>query len=188
MLGKTRNSNIIIVTAPSGCGKTTLINMLLKKHTDIEFSISTTTRQPRGNEQHGVNYYFTSIDDFKNMISQDEFVEWAKVHGNYYGTQYSEIKRILDKGHKCLLDVDVQGGLNLMKIFPGCKSIFIEPPSVDELERRLRDRKTDSEDTIRLRMQDSIDELMFKDNYRYRVLNDKLENAFIEIERIIYDE
>jgi guanylate kinase len=188
MLGKTKNCNIIIITAPSGCGKTTLINMLLEKHNDIEFSISTTTRDPRRNEKDGVNYYFTSIDNFKDMISEDMFVEWAKVHGHYYGTQYSEIKRILDKGHKCLLDVDVQGGLNLMKVFPGCKSIFIEPPSVEELEKRLRSRATETEEVIRQRMTDSLDELMFKDEYRYRIVNDRLEIAFEELDNIIYNE
>lgn len=188
MLGKSKNNNIIIITAPSGCGKTTLINMLLNKHTDIEFSISTTTRDPRRNEQNGVNYYFTTIDNFKDMISKDMFVEWAKVHGHYYGTQYSEIKRILDKGNKCLLDVDVQGGLNLMKVFPGCKSIFIEPPSIEELERRLRSRATETEEVINQRMADSIDELMFKDEYRYQIINDDLENAYNVLENIIYYE
>lgn len=187
MLGKTRNSEIVIITAPSGCGKTTLINKLLEEHDDIEFSISTTTRDPRRNEKDSVNYYFIGIEKFKNMIENGEFVEWAKVHGNYYGTQYSEIERILNSGKKCLLDVDVQGGLNLMQIFVGCKSIFIVPPSIEELENRLRKRNTECEEIIIQRMKDSKDELLFQDKYRFRIINDDLEKAYKELEEIIYE-
>lgn len=188
MKAKTRNSDIIIITAPSGCGKTTLIDMLLKGHDDIEFSISTTTREPRFNEKHGINYYFVNVCEFKEMIDKDSFVEWANVHRNYYGTTFKEIERILDSGKKCLLDVDVQGGMKLMKIYPGCKSIFIEPPSMKELERRLRQRNTDNPEIIEQRMQDSEKEMLFRDKYKYRVVNDDLKTAYNELEKIIYEE
>ncbi len=188
MKAKTKQSNIIIITAPSGCGKTTLISMLMEKHNDIEFSISTTTRPPRFNEKHGINYYFVPVCEFKEMIARDEFIEWANVHRNYYGTQFKEIDRILKNNNKVLLDVDVQGGMNLMKKFPGCKSIFIEPPSIQELERRLRMRNTDNPDVISQRMEDSEQEMMFKDKYKYRVINDNLDHAYNELEKIIYNE
>jgi guanylate kinase len=186
MIGKTLESNIIIITAPSGTGKTTLCKMLLDKHDDIEFSVSTTTREPRVGEVHKKNYYFTTIEKFTDLISAGAFVEWAKVHGNYYGTQKCEISRILKSGKKCLLDVDVQGGLNLMKQFPGCKSVFIEPPSLDELKIRLCGRNTDCDDVIKLRLNDAIDELKFKDKYMHRIVNDKLDDAFYKLENIIY--
>ncbi len=188
MKAKTKNSDIIIITAPSGCGKTTLIGMLMDKHDDIEFSVSTTTRGPRFNEKNGINYYFVSVCEFKEMIDKDEFIEWANVHRNYYGTQWKEIDRILSRGHKVLLDVDVQGGMKLMKKFPGCKSIFIEPPSMEELERRLRMRNTDQPEVIEQRMQDSDQEMMFRDKYKYRIVNNDLDKAFHELEKIIYDD
>lgn len=180
------NNNIIIITAPSGCGKTTLVNMLLEKHKDIQFSISTTTREPRRNEKHGVNYYFVSKFDFVDMVDKDEFVEWAKVHKFHYGTSKKEIERIVKSGHKCLLDVDVQGGMNLMQQYEGCKSIFILPPSIEELERRLRTRQTDSEEVIVQRMKDSVDEIKLKDKYKYQILNDDLSDAYEQLEKIIY--
>ena len=186
MVGKTRNSDIIIITAPSGTGKTTLCKMLLDNHDDIEFSVSTTTREARVGEVHKKNYYFVSIEKFTDLISASSFIEWAKVHGNYYGTQKCEISRILNSGRKCLLDVDVQGGLNLMKQFPGCKSIFIEPPSIEELEKRLCGRNTDCDDVIKLRLDDAKDELKFKDKYKYRIINDDLACAYERLEEIIY--
>ena len=141
---------LVIFSAPSGSGKTTIVRELLKRFDCFEFSISATSRKPRGQEQHGVDYYFMTNEEFMAHVANDDFVEWEEVYqGTCYGTLKAEMNRIWDNGHVILFDVDVMGGINLKRLFgdDAC-SVFIMPPSIEELERRLRGRGTDAEDVI----------------------------------------
>lgn len=170
---------LIIFSAPSGSGKTTIVRRLLDMFDCLEFSISATSRPVRGEERDGVDYYFFSAGQFADLVSRDMFVEWEEVYeGNCYGTLKSEVRRIWDKDHAILFDVDVMGGQRLKKIF-GDKalSIFIMPPSVEELERRLRNRGTDSEETIARRIAKAETEIAMSDNFDYIIINDDLEKA-----------
>ena len=158
-----KNGKIIIFSAPSGAGKSTLIGHLLKRFPQLEFSISATSRAPRGSEVNGKEYYFLSNEEFKNKVAAGEFVEWEEVYaGTCYGTLRSELKRIWDKGHVIVFDVDVKGGVNLKKIFGAdALSIFIMPPSVEELRRRLEKRGTDAPETIAKRVAKAEEEITY---------------------------
>lgn len=173
---------IIIFSAPSGSGKTTIVKELLKSYTDFEFSISATSRQPRGNEQHGVDYYFLSSDEFRQKVDEDAFVEWEEVYaGTCYGTLKSEMERIWAKGHVILFDVDVLGGINLKRIFgERALSLFIMPPSIEELRRRLVGRGTDSKETIEKRIGKAEFELSKAPQFDFTVVNDVLEEAIAQ--------
>ena len=178
------NSNkLIIVSAPSGAGKTTLVKHLLSSTDDLEFSISCATRSPRENEKHGKDYYFISIEDFKQKIANDEFAEWEEVYANnFYGTLKSEIDRIWSKGKSVIFDIDVVGGINLKKIYPeNSLSIFIMPPSIEELEKRLRNRQTESEEKVKMRIDKAEKELMMAKEFDVILLNDSLEKSQKEI-------
>ena len=170
---------LVIVSAPSGAGKTTIVNHLLKKGLNLEFSISATTRTPRGREKNGKEYYFISAEDFRQRIRKNEFTEWQEVYRDqFYGTLKSEIERIwADKKH-VIFDVDVKGGINLKNIF-GNKaiSIFIMPPSVKELEKRLLSRATDDKLKIKVRVEKAIEEMKLAGNFDHIVINDNLERA-----------
>jgi guanylate kinase len=170
---------LVIVSAPSGAGKTTIVNHLLKKGLNLEFSISVTTRTPRGREKNGKEYYFISAEDFRQRIRKNEFTEWQEVYRDqFYGTLKSEIERIwADKKH-VIFDVDVKGGINLKNIF-GNKaiSIFIMPPSVKELEKRLLRRATDDRSKIKVRVEKAIEEMKLAGNFDHIVINDNLERA-----------
>ncbi|OFX57670.1 MAG: guanylate kinase [Bacteroidetes bacterium GWA2_30_7] len=184
------SGKLIIISAPSGAGKTTIIKHLLQ-HPEFkfEFSISACSRTKRETEIDGKDYYFLSSEDFKNKISNNEFIEWEEVYkDHFYGTLKSEIDRIFLKGNNVLFDVDVKGGVSLKQIF-GTKSlsIFIMPPSIVELEKRLRLRHTDSEENILKRVEKAKDELLFFKKFDNVVVNDKLENAIKETEKIIFD-
>lgn len=173
------SGKLIIFSAPSGAGKTTIVQHLLKTFPQLEFSVSATSRAARGEEQNGVDYYFLSPDEFRERISKNEFVEWEEVYaGQFYGTLRSEVERIWRKGHHVIFDVDVKGGLNLKKQF-GDKalSIFVMPPSVEALEQRLRSRGTESDEKIRMRMSKAKHELEFATQFDKLILNDKLERA-----------
>ena len=177
-------NKIIIVSAPSGTGKTTLINRLMQDDgLKLEFSISATTRSPRQGETDGVNYYFLTEEDFKRRISQNEFIEWQEVYaGRYYGTLNSEIDRIFAKGHNIIFDVDVEGGINLKKIFNDkALSIFIQPPSVEELRRRLETRATDSQEEIDRRVSKTEQEISRAPLFDTVVTNDILDRAEQEL-------
>lgn len=178
---------IIIFSAPSGSGKSTIINRLLEKFPRLEFSISATCRAPRGQEQHGREYYFLSNDEFMKRVEQGEFVEWEEVYaGTSYGTLHSEMERIWSKGNVIVFDVDVKGGVNLKKLFGDqALSIFIMPPSVKELRRRLESRGTDSPETIDKRVGKAETELTFAPLFDRVVVNDDLEKAVAETEKII---
>ena len=178
---------LVIFSAPSGSGKTTIVRELLKRFDCFEFSISATSRQPRGVEQQGIDYYFLTNEEFKERVARNEFVEWEEVYqGTCYGTLKSEMERIWAKGNIILFDVDVMGGINLKHIFgdDAC-SIFIMPPSTEELERRLRGRGTDAEEVILKRIAKAEFELSKSSEFDYVVINDKLEDAVNEVTDII---
>ncbi|HJB85681.1 MAG TPA: guanylate kinase [Candidatus Alistipes merdigallinarum] len=181
-----KNGKIIIFSAPSGSGKSTLIGHLLKRFPQLEFSISATSRAPRGSEVNGKEYYFLSNEEFKNKVAAGEFVEWEEVYaGTCYGTLRSELKRIWDKGHVIVFDVDVKGGVNLKKIFgDDALSIFIMPPSVEELRRRLEKRGTDAPETIAKRVAKAEEEITYAPLFDKIVVNDSLETAVADAIRI----
>lgn len=178
---------LVIFSAPSGSGKTTIVRELLKRFSCFEFSISATSRRPRGEERDGVDYYFLSDEEFRMRVERDEFVEWEEVYsGTCYGTLRSEMERIWAKGNVILFDVDVMGGINLKRLFgdDAC-SVFIMPPSVEELERRLRGRGTDAEEVIRKRIDKAEFELSKASEFDFTVVNDDLEQAVDEAQAII---
>lgn len=181
---------VIILTAPSGAGKTSITRFLLNKYPDrLAFSISAATRKPRGTEKNGVDYYFLSEEDFKQKIQHEEFLEWEMVYeGKYYGTLKSEMNRIWSEGKVPLLDIDVKGAIHVEQQFPEATlSLFIEPPSIDELKRRLRSRGTESEEAIEARVSKAEYELSFKHSFDHEIVNDNLERACAEAERLVLD-
>lgn len=184
------NNKVIIFSAPSGAGKSTIVNHLLELHPELEFSISATSRAPRGQEQHGVEYYFYTADDFRQMISEDRFVEYEEVYaGSFYGTLRSEVERIWAKGHTIIFDIDVQGGVNLKRIFgEQAFSIFIQAPSVEVLRERLNGRGTDTEEAIERRVAKAASEMEFAaGKFDHVLINDDLQTALAEAEKIVGD-
>ena len=182
------NNKVIIFSAPSGAGKSTIVNHLLGLREDLEFSISATSRAPRGQEKHGIEYYFFSTEEFRQMIAEDKFVEYEEVYaGSFYGTLKSEVERIWAKGHAIVFDIDVQGGVNLKRIF-GDKalSVFIQAPSVEVLRERLIGRGTDTEEAIERRVAKAASEMEFAaGKFDHVLINDNLETALAEAERVI---
>jgi guanylate kinase len=179
---------VLIFSAPSGAGKSTVVGHLLGLHPEFEFSISATSRPPRGTERDGVEYYFISAEKFRELIAQDAFVEHEEVyHDRFYGTLKSEVERIWAKGHVILFDVDVKGGANLKRYFgDAALSVLILPPSMEELERRLRGRGTDSEEAIRERLGKAGSEIEFaRGKFDREIVNDVLEDTFAEAEKIV---
>lgn len=174
---------ILIFSAPSGAGKSTLINFLLSERKDLEFSISATTRQPRGVEEHGKEYYFITNPEFEKLIRDDQLVEWQQVYsGTYYGTLKSEIERIESSGHHVVFDVDVEGGINLKRIFgDDARSIFVAPPSVAELRKRLINRATDAPEKIEERVAKATSEMEKAQYFDTVIVNDNLEKAKMEL-------
>ncbi len=178
-----KQGKLVICSAPSGSGKTTLVQYLLGQNLQLFFSISATSRKPRGEEQHGREYYFLTQEDFKKKIEEEAFVEWEEVYeGCFYGTLKSEVQHLLEAGKNVIFDVDVVGGLNLKKYYgKEALAIFIAPPSVEELERRLHRRGTDAEDVIAKRVEKSEYELTFRDKFDVVIVNEDLEKAQKEI-------
>lgn len=184
------DNKVVIFSAPSGAGKSTIVNHLLGLHPELEFSISATSRSPRGQEQHGVEYYFYTADEFRQMISEDKFVEYEEVYpGSFYGTLRSEVERIWAKGNAIVFDIDVQGGVNLKRIFgEQAFSVFIQAPSVETLRQRLVGRGTDSEEAIEKRVAKAASEMEFAaGKFDYVLVNDDLQTALTEAEGIIDD-
>ncbi len=180
-------AKLIIFSAPSGSGKTTIVKYLLTQNLNLAFSISATSRQPRGTEQHGVDYYFLSPDEFRNHINNSDFLEYEEVYTDkYYGTLKSEVERILNNGQNVIFDVDVVGGINIKKYY-GDKAlaIFIQPPSIEALEERLNGRGTDSPEIIQSRIAKAEYELSFASQFDVIVINDNLEKAQQETLQII---
>lgn len=177
--------NLFIISAPSGAGKSTLINALLKQHADMQLSVSHTTRSPRPGESNGVQYHFTDVPTFKQLIEQDQFIEWAEVFGNYYGTSKAALADKLAQGIDVFLDIDWQGARQIKQQLPFVTSIFILPPSVDALEQRLNQRGQDSAEVIAGRMAKARDEISHAAEYDYWVVNDDLQLALQQFSGII---
>ncbi|KHM50364.1 guanylate kinase [Pseudoalteromonas sp. SR43-6] len=177
--------NLFILSAPSGAGKSSLINALLKKHADMKVSVSHTTRAPRPGEENGVHYHFASTDEFKALIAKDDFFEWAQVFDNYYGTSKQAIESQLDAGIDVFLDIDWQGAQQVREIMPSVKTIFILPPSKEELEQRLNNRGQDSAEVIASRMAKAQSETSHYNEYDYVIVNDDFESALGDIEMIV---
>lgn len=182
-----KRGKLIIFSAPSGSGKSTIINYLLECNLDLAFSISATSRAPRGNEQNGVEYYFLTPAEFRAKIANDEFIEYEEVYkDNFYGTLKNEVERIRENGQNVVFDVDVVGGVNIKNIFGDeALSMFIMPPSVEELRNRLVGRNTDSTETIEKRLAKAEYEISFADKFDKIVINDNLETAKAEALTII---
>lgn len=178
---------IVIVSAPSGAGKTTIVRSLLQTIELLEFSISATTRSPRGKEVEGRDYYFISLADFDRLIDEEAFVEWEEVYpGRKYGTLFSELRRIANDGKFPIFDVDVKGGLNLKNIFQqNALSLFVKPPSMEVLEERLRRRGTDSEDEIQIRLQKAVEEISYADRFDHIITNESLDKAVAQAQSLM---
>ncbi len=179
---------LIIFSAPSGSGKTTIVKQLLKKEKySLCFSISATSREPRHNETDGIDYYFLSPEEFRSKVDNNEFLEWEEVYKDkYYGTLKEEVERLLNKGRNVIFDVDVVGGLNIKKYYgEKALAVFVQPPSVEVLEQRLIARATDSEATIHIRIEKAAYELSFANKFDVVIVNDVLEEAIIDTERVL---
>jgi guanylate kinase len=178
---------ILIITAPSGAGKTSITKNLMEHFPQLSFSVSATTRSPRGTEKDGVDYYFIPVEDFKNKIQHKDFAEWEMVYeGKYYGTLKSELKRIWSLGKVPILDIDVKGALHIRQQYPeNTFSIFIEPPSVEVLRDRLLGRGTENEDSLQTRISKAAYEISFKSEFDRVILNDNLETACKEVREVV---
>ena len=178
---------IIIITAPSGAGKTSITRYLLGKYPSLAFSVSAATRQPRAHEKDGADYYFLSLDDFKQKIQHGEFVEWEMVYeGKYYGTLKSELERIWQAGKTPLLDIEVKGAIHIQEQYPhSTLALFIEPPSVDELRSRLEKRGTETVESLMARVNKASYELSFKHHFDQIIVNDNLDKACLEAEKAV---
>ncbi len=180
---------LLVLSAPSGAGKTTLAHMLEKDFPAAEFSVSYTTRPPRGRERDGRDYHFVDTVTFEQMIARNEFVEWAEVHGNFYGSSKKVVDQSWQKGGIGIFDIDVQGGTSIKRKYPDAVMIFILPPSMDELERRLRSRGTDEDDVIRRRMLAARAEMQKGvQAYDYLIVNDVLADAYDALKGIVTSE
>lgn len=178
---------VLILSAPSGSGKSTIIGHLLKKYPVLEFSVSATTRKPRGEERDGIDYYFLTEDEFKRRVNDGQFIEWEEVyHGSCYGTLKSEIDRIWSRGNIVVFDIDVQGAMNIKKFFGGdAVSVFITPPSIEELRKRLVSRGTDNDEAIEKRIHKAEYEMSFAKRFDTEIVNDDLEKALKEADEIV---
>ncbi len=175
----------VVISGPSGVGKTTIIKALLSRRKDVIFSVSCTTRPKRPGEVHGRDYFFITKDEFESMIERGEFLEWAEVHGHLYGTPRKFIENAMNEGKSVLLDIDVQGAMRVMKTFKDGVFIFIAPPSVQALVGRLKKRKTETGESIKRRLKDAKWELSFIDRFQYLIINEELDEAIYELDSII---
>lgn len=185
MENNSRVGNLFVVSGPSGAGKGTLLSQVIERIPDAWVSVSATTRSPRLGEIEGVHYFFLDTDHFKSLVEQDGFLEWAQVHDNYYGTLKQSVIDHMNAGDQVILEIDVQGALQVRKALPEAHLVFIEPPSLEELERRLRQRGTETEDVISSRMKTAEVELAQKMEYDVQVVNDDLERAVDELVEVI---
>ena len=179
-----RKGLLVVVSGPSGAGKGTICQALLEK-TTLAYSVSATTRKPRAGEVDGESYYFLSVEAFEKMIEKDELLEWAKVYDNYYGTPLKKVEEKLTAGEDILLEIDTQGALNVMERCPDGTFIFLLPPSLEELRRRITGRGTESEESLARRLAAARDEIRLGRRYRYAVLNDTVEDATARIQTIL---
>lgn len=179
---------LVVISGPSGAGKGTICSRLKEEFKDLKVSVSATTRKPREGEEEGISYFFINEEDFIKRINNDEFLEYAKVYGNYYGTPKSEVFRQIEEGNDIILEIDIQGALQVKKNYPKGVFIFILPPSLSELNKRIENRGTDSKEVIMKRMQCAYDELNYAFEYDYVVVNDEVETAVDKIKHIIFAE
>ena len=177
--------NLYIVSAPSGSGKTTLLDRIVARFDDLIFSVSYTTRQPRGRERHGVEYFYVGRDEFLGMAERGEFIEWAEVHGNCYGTSRRFVDENLEAGKSVILDIDVHGKDQVQEKVAGAVTIFLLPPSYGELERRLKARQLEDEATIRMRLAIAKKEIQRYRDYDYIIVNDKIDESGVALEAVI---
>jgi guanylate kinase len=187
-----REGMLLVISGPSGAGKSTICNGVREQLDDLEFSVSCTTRSPRGDEKHGDDYFFLSVEEFEQKIEQGDFLEYANVHGNYYGTLRSEVMRALNQGKDIILDIDVQGAMTIKKengvnseLSNYLEFLFIAPPSYPILEKRLRGRATDSEESIVKRLSAAREELSFWNKYDYLILNSDITQSINEMRSLI---
>jgi guanylate kinase len=180
-----QHGTLFVLSAPSGAGKSTLCRQLLEKITKLKLSVSYTTREPRRGEKNDVHYTFISERKFKGMISRGEFAEWATVHGNLYGTSLKRLKKLNKEGYDIILDIDIHGAMQIRKSYKNAIFIFILPPSMKDLKKRLKARNTDTRQIIAGRLDNAREEMSFYNAYDYIVVNDDLETAYRQIESVI---
>jgi len=186
-----QKGKIFVFSAPSGAGKTTILNRLKASVPNLVYSISATTRKPRPGEVNGKHYFFMSVEEFKKKIDQKAFAEWAVVHDNYYGTPRSFIESTIEQGSHIIMDIDVFGKKQFDKLYPEAVGVLIIPPSMEELERRLRGRKSDNDEDIRLRLKNASIEIDFastQGKYEYKIINDNLDKAVDDVIKLVTSE
>lgn len=177
--------HMVVISAPSGAGKTTICNLLAERNENFKISISATTRQPRSNEKDGIDYFFISEEEFKRKVEKDEFLEWETVHGYYYGTLKNQVDELLSQGYHVIFDIDVNGALRINKKYPKAILIFLKPPSVEELKRRLAERRSDEPVEIEKRLQRLPEEYEKSKFFDHEVVNNELDQTLEDIENII---
>ncbi|MGB5258364.1 MAG: guanylate kinase [Woeseiaceae bacterium] len=182
------DAKLFVIAAPSGAGKTTIVKALVARNPGLRFSISYTTRQKRRTEVDGVDYLFVQVDEFERLKEQGELLEYAEVFDNYYATSRSQVEKHLAEGQNVILEIDWQGARQVRASMPECISIFILPPSLEELERRLRDRRTDSPEVIERRLRDALADMAHWDEFDYVIINDNLERAVADLEGVLAGE
>ncbi len=180
-----KNGMIIIVSAPSGAGKTSICDAVIRDDKNIIYSVSTTTRKPRKGEKDGREYLFVDEKKFKQDIKNGKFIEWARVHGNYYGTAKAVLQNVLSKGKDVLLDIDVQGALSIKKKYKDALMLFIMTPTLKELKKRLIKRNKDSKETINIRIENAKKEIKYVNSYDYLILNDELKKSINDVKAVI---
>ena len=179
---------LIVLTGPSGVGKGTLMRLLLSRHPELQYSVSATTRSPRPGEVDGKDYYFINRSQFQRLIEQDEFLEWAEFAGNFYGTPRQPVMDLMKSGKSVLLEIELEGARQIRATFPELLSIFILPPSFNELEKRIRGRKKDSEEAILRRLKRAKDEIDSASEFHIQIVNDDLETAVHEVEMAMFSD
>ena len=183
-----KKGNLIVISGPSGAGKGTICKALLEREDNLYISVSATTRSPRKGEVNGVNYYFLTQEEFKKKVDNNEFLEWAEVHGNYYGTPKFNVEEMINEGKNIILEIDVQGALNVKKNCEDGVFIFILPPSMEELKRRIIARGSETPESLIKRFKTAYEEINYISKYNYAVVNDDLEEAVKKVQNILYAE
>ena len=183
-----KDAKLFVIAAPSGAGKTTIVKALVARNPELRFSISYTTRQKRRTEVDGVDYLFVDVDKFETLRDEGELLEFAEVFDNFYATSRSQVEKHLAEGQDVILEIDWQGAQQVRESMPECVTIFILPPSLEELERRLRDRRTDSSEVIDRRLRDAMSDMAHWDEFDHVIINDKLEQAVTDLENVLAGE
>lgn len=183
-----KKGKLFVFSAPSGSGKTTIIKNVLNEFSELSFSISATTRAKRPTEENGIDYFFLNVEEFKKKVENEEFLEWGKFFGYYYGTLKELVFQKINSGISIVLEVDVKGALNIKEVYPDSVLIFISPPSIDELKSRLKNRKTESDEDFAKRIERAEMELNYREKFDYNVYNYSLEDAKLEVSEIIKKE